>query len=406
MDWYEMIILSWVLWILLLLPLLYWFSLAVASIKAPPCPNNGNRIPQTRFALAIPAHNEEAVISETVQRLLQMDYPAELFRVCIVADYCDDQTAFLARQAGALVFERNTGKRTGKGAALQWLFQQVLQEPGLDAIVVFDADTLVDPSFLRIMDARLANGSQVIQGQHVISNPSDGWFPALTWAMFLIDNRYQNLGRVNLGLSAKHMGDSICFQTDVLRKLGWGEGLTEDYQLRHRLVLAGYRIDYEHQAKGYGEAPLGWEQARKQRLRWLKGTRESNRGNIRQMLAAAIRERSMAIMDCVLQAVIPSFSTIAVFAMGFLILQVLVNLILPDPIFPRNVLIAWICLVVLAFFYPMGGLLLEKAPLKAYLVILTGPFFILWRTILVLRIFLGKGEISWVRTQHGRKKAD
>jgi len=54
----------------------------------------------------------------------------------------------------------------------------------------------------------------------------------------------------------------------------------------------------------------------------------------------------------------------------------------------------------------MGGLLLEKAPLKAYLVILTGPFFILWRTILVLRIFLGKGEISWVRTQHGRKKAD
>jgi cellulose synthase/poly-beta-1,6-N-acetylglucosamine synthase-like glycosyltransferase len=34
---------------------------------------------------------------------------------------------------------------------------------GLDAIVVFDADTLVDPSFLRIMDARLANGSQVIQ---------------------------------------------------------------------------------------------------------------------------------------------------------------------------------------------------------------------------------------------------
>jgi cellulose synthase/poly-beta-1,6-N-acetylglucosamine synthase-like glycosyltransferase len=126
--------------------------------------------------------------------------------------------------------------------------------------------------------------------------------------------------------------------------------------------MAGYRIDYEHQAKGDGEAPLGWEQARKTRLRWLKGTRESNRGNIRQMLAAAIRERSMAIMDCVLQAVIPSFSTIAAFAMGFLILQVLVNLILPDPIFPPNVLIAWICLGSLRFSIRWGGCFLKKPP--------------------------------------------
>ncbi len=64
----------------------------------------------------------------------------------------------------------------GRGCPCNGCFSWVLQEPG-GAIVVFDADTSVDPSFLRIMDARLANGSQVIQGQHVISNPSDGWFP-------------------------------------------------------------------------------------------------------------------------------------------------------------------------------------------------------------------------------------
>ena len=92
------------------------------------------------------------------------------------------------------------------------------------------------------MDSRLAQGAQVVQGQHVIRNPDDGWFPALTWAMFLIDNRIQNLGRSNLGWSAKNMGDSICFRADVLRRLGWGEGLTEDYQLRQRLLLAGIAI--------------------------------------------------------------------------------------------------------------------------------------------------------------------
>ncbi len=86
MDWYEMIILRG------FVDPSSSFAVLVQSGSgiplAPSCPNNGNRIPQTRFALAIPAHNEEAVISETVQRLLQMDYPAELFRVCIVADYC------------------------------------------------------------------------------------------------------------------------------------------------------------------------------------------------------------------------------------------------------------------------------------------------------------------------------
>ena len=65
----------------------------------------------------------------------------------------------------------------------------------------------------------------MIHGQHIIRNPNQSWFPALTWAMFLIDDRFQNLDRSNLGWSAKNMRDSICFRVDVLRQLGWGEGL-------------------------------------------------------------------------------------------------------------------------------------------------------------------------------------
>jgi len=68
-----------------------------------------------------------------------------------------------------------------------------------------------------VMDARLAQGDQVIQGQHVIRNPKQGWFAALTWAMFLIDNRYQ-IWPLQFRWSAKHMGDSICFEKPYYAK--------------------------------------------------------------------------------------------------------------------------------------------------------------------------------------------
>ncbi|MGC8880429.1 MAG: glycosyltransferase family 2 protein, partial [Anaerolineae bacterium] len=158
--------------------------------------------PTHRFAVLIPAHNEEAVIGRTLDRLYNQHYPKHLYDVFIVADHCTDETAIIARQHGATSYERQTGLRGSKGAALAWLIERVF-ETGIpyDALVIFDADTQVDAKFLRVMDARLARGDRVVQGQHRISNPGAGWFAALTWAMFMIDNRFQNLGRSNLGLS-------------------------------------------------------------------------------------------------------------------------------------------------------------------------------------------------------------
>ena len=108
--------------------------------------------------IVIPAHDEAGVIRATVSRLLAMDYPAHLFSIHIIADHCSDNTAEVARHAGAVVHERNEGPRTGKGAALSWLFQRILEKEQCDAVVIFDADTRVDPEFLRVMDWRLATG--------------------------------------------------------------------------------------------------------------------------------------------------------------------------------------------------------------------------------------------------------
>ncbi len=393
-------ILSLILLIFLTIPLLYWLLLALAAIHHVRPVSIAKHKPQNRFAITIPAHNEDAVIAKTVQRLYELDYPSDLYTIHIVADHCSDDTAKLARQSGAIVHERNEGPRTGKGAALSWLFRQVLEKNNVDAIIIYDADTRVDPQFLRIMDTRLAQDDQVIQGQHVIRNPGQGWFATLTWAMFLIDNRFQNQGRANLGWSAKHMGDSICFRSNVLRKMGWGEGLTEDFQLRQRLLLENICIAYEPMAKGYGEAPQTWAKALAQRARWLRGTADSSQKLGPQLLKAALKTWRGPLLDGAMQAYFPSYSTLSLLSLSILAFQIGIFLFWPRSINPP-LIVAWAVYALLLFLYPFFGLVLEHAPLKAYLAILSGPLFIVWRTWLAVKARFARKPITWVRTAHG-----
>jgi len=397
----SFITVSVTLLLLLLLPLGYLLLLAIGAIRSASTPETRHRSPSTRFMIIIPAHDESSVIRTTVSRLLAIEYPVHLFSIHIIADHCSDNTAEAARQAGAVAHKRNEGPRTGKGAALSWLFQKILKKDQCDAVVIFDADTRVDSEFLRVMDWRLAQGDQVIQGQHVIRNPESGWFPALTWAMFLIDNRFQNLGRSNLGWSAKNMGDSICFRVDVLLQMGWGEGLTEDYHLRHKLLLHDIRIAYEPAAIGYGEAPITWDRARAQRARWLRGTHDSSKQYVKQLILQGVKRRNLAMLDGALQARFPSYSTLSLLSLILLMIQVLMNYFIKQ-IFPLPLVGAWAAMVVTLLIYPWVGLALERAPVRAYIAILIGPYFILWRTWLALTSRFGRKQVTWIRTEHGK----
>jgi cellulose synthase/poly-beta-1,6-N-acetylglucosamine synthase-like glycosyltransferase len=385
---------------LALLDTAYLYLLAFASLRKT-CTSKSNN-PPLRFAAVIPAHNEARVIGNTVETILAAGYPKHLLDVFVVADHCNDDTAELAREAGAVCFELDEGERSGKGRALSWLLMRIFEKKtGYQAVAVFDADTQVQPSFFNIMSARLSTGSQVVQGNYMIRNPQDGWFPALAWAMFLIDNRCQNLGRTNLGLSAKNMGDSICFQSGVLRWFGWGKGLTEDYALRQRLLLEGIHIDYEPAAVGKGYAPVNWHEASIQRARWLVGTYQASRKWARKMLISGIKSRDPALIDGALQALLPSYSTLTLMS-GLITVM---TWIFQDWLWSW-LPFTWTMLLVLLFIYPLICLAFERAPLRAFTVILTGPVFILWRTWLGFSSRFIKQEVSWERTPRRVKSGE
>ncbi|MBR0278004.1 MAG: glycosyltransferase, partial [Clostridia bacterium] len=100
------------------------------------------------YALIVAAHNERRVIENMVDSLKRLDYPKDKYSIFVVADNCADNTAELARNAGAEVFERFDDTKRGKGFALEWMFDKIYQmERKYDSVIIFDADNIVDKDF-------------------------------------------------------------------------------------------------------------------------------------------------------------------------------------------------------------------------------------------------------------------
>jgi cellulose synthase/poly-beta-1,6-N-acetylglucosamine synthase-like glycosyltransferase len=352
-----------------------------------------------RLAVAIPAHNEEAVIGVSVRRLLQSNYPRECFDVHVVADYCVDGTAAAAAAAGALVHPREVGPRGRKGYALGWLFRQLLADSKpYDAIVVFDADSEVDQQFLKQINGALNSGVRVIQGRHIILNPSAGTFSALADADMRLNNRLRNQAKANLGLSARLMGDAMCFHRCVLEEYPWAQAssLAEDREYGIYLTMQGIRVVYEPNAVSAGQATTLWKDATSQRLRWYGGVFEIQKQYVRPLLAAALRKRDAAAFDLALDLLLPSFSTLAVLAAMTTLLSAVLTL---AGLIPQVLLFGAVSLTALAVAFPFLGLVAERAPRSAFRALIRGPMYALWRVWIGARALLQRGNVPWVRTR-------
>jgi cellulose synthase/poly-beta-1,6-N-acetylglucosamine synthase-like glycosyltransferase len=132
---------------------------------------------QHRYAFFIAAHNEEPVIGNLVRSIKAQDYPADLIDTFVVADACNDRTAEEARAAGAIVYERNDLARKGKSWVLDYGFNRILDEYGdrYEAFIVFDADNLLAPNYVTIMNQAFDAGYLVCTSYRNSKNFDSSW---------------------------------------------------------------------------------------------------------------------------------------------------------------------------------------------------------------------------------------
>jgi cellulose synthase/poly-beta-1,6-N-acetylglucosamine synthase-like glycosyltransferase len=266
-------------------------------------------------------------------------------------------------------------------------------------VAVFDADSLVDPGFLRAMDGHLQAGRLVLQGQHVVSNPGDSLLAAVAAVDMRLNNRLRNQSRRNLGLACRLMGDAMVFDARILAAYGWpAESVIEDREYGYELLLRGIRAVYVPEARSHGQAARGWKQAEPQRLRWYAGVGSMRRRLAARLLGGAVRTRSVALLDGLLELVMPSYSTLVAFSALNLGLVLLLRWTAPAVRSPLGV---WVSVGLLAawVFYPFVGLMVDGAPRWAFKALALGPAYLIWRLWIAVLVRLRGDRITWVRTR-------
>ncbi|MEW6067219.1 MAG: glycosyltransferase family 2 protein [Nitrospirota bacterium] len=118
-----------------------------------------------RYAILIPAYNEEKNISEVIRGAI--NFVKDIF---VVDDGSNDRTSLKAEAEGAHVIKHN--KNMGKGAALNTGFSEITKND-LDAIITIDADGQHLPSEIpKLITAFENKKGDIIIGERTINRES------------------------------------------------------------------------------------------------------------------------------------------------------------------------------------------------------------------------------------------
>lgn len=286
---------------------LYYFTIGLIGFLPIWDRNKKIKDKNHKFALLVAAHNEEQVIANMVESLNQLDYPRDCYDIFVIADNCTDNTAKVAREAGAIVYERFNDKERGKGFALEWMFDKLYNmEEQYDYVSIFDADNLVDSQFLKYMNIRANQGFKVVQGFLDSKNPYDSWITASYSYCFWSVNRIFQFPRYKLGLCCQLSGTGFIIALDTLKELGWGATcLTEDMEFTMKLCLNDEKVAFAYDAKIYDEKPLTLKQSWNQRIRWMQGHWDVASRYFKKLFKKGIKERKWACIDAATYLVQP-----------------------------------------------------------------------------------------------------
>lgn len=357
-----------------------------------------------KMAVLIAARNEAAVIGELVHSLRRQKYPRELFDIYVLPNNCTDDTARIAKKAGAKILLIDQPVHS-KGEVLRYAFQALSGTGAYDAYVIFDADNIVDPGFLRAANNALCAGYPVAQGYRESKNPNDSWVAGCTSVFFWFMNRLYSQARFALGMCTALNGTGIMISDEVIQKIGWNPcSLTEDLEFTAQCILNDIKIGWMGDAILYDEQPRRLRDSILQRQRWTAGGLQCLYRYFGRLIRHCFRGNPLRVWDMLLIYAGPFIQLIStipiVYTCASLIHQVRTS--------PQGMTLAIVSLASMAGAFVLGSALvvllicvLEKKMCKRRIVeMCTMWFFLLTWTLINLMAPFRKPP-KWVSIPHG-----
>ncbi len=277
--------------------LYYGLTGLFAFIKSPKKSKPSDSEKQNRFAVIIAARNEEQVIGQLIDSLNKQHYDRSLFTIFTAVNHCTDDTEAIARNFGSEIISCPDSVAS-KGDVLKFAFASLRKRDDIDAYVVFDADNLVHPDFLRQMNHAINNGTQVAQGKRDCKNLSDNWISASYALFYYMQNFFLNRARRNIGGSATINGTGFMITKKALDFTGFDtHSITEDVEYTGICAVKGVRIDYVEDAVTYDEQPTRFCVSFRQRKRWSIGNLQCWTSYVLQLISTFFKTGRLACVD-------------------------------------------------------------------------------------------------------------
>ena len=357
-----------------------------------------------KFMAILPAHNEEMVIGNLVDSLMNQDYDKDLLDIYVIADNCTDNTAKIAKEHGAIVYERFDEAHKTKGFALNWFLQQKIKENAdYDAFFVFDADNIVDKNFTKNMNKKLCQGEEVVQGYRDIKNPADTWVTAGYALFYWTMHRFYHLARYNVGLSPLLNGTGFMVKFDLVKNTGWDTvTLTEDIEFSLKRIITGKRLGWSTDAIVYDEQPLTFKASWSQRTRWTVGHIQCMQTYTKDLALAVKEHKTLMNLDGLLYIV----GSFPMFILSIVLLLANFVLYMGNAMTTFDLVINVLRYVLPTFFLPILSavfvMALEKKPIKPMAKwLMYYPLFLgSWLVINATCLF--KKDVKWEKIDHVR----
>jgi len=340
----------------------------------------------------VAAYNEKRVIERLLNALAQLEYPE--YEVVVVDDSTDESVQILEgwrNQPRFKILHRTS--RTGyKGGALSEALK--VMDPRAEYVVVFDADSVpfadsierLLPLFYRVSDGtsirrfeaafgrieppsepgkvkRRAEVAAVQSYQWHVLNKSESWLTEAVRAeysgSYMIERPFQDA----IGALKMIAGTAYMIRADVLRDVGWGTSITEDWELTLKLYARGYKVIYTPWAETPAECVSTFARLARQRMRWAEGHTHN------------VRKWFLPIMGSPLVTPIEKLEFVydsTYYLQAALFVAGSISWLISELVFRTHVpgwtaLLGWSLIFSNVFALPLmnlGGLILEEAPLR------------------------------------------
>jgi hypothetical protein len=365
--------------------------------------------PRHRFAVIVPAHDEEGIIGSTIDSVVDQRYPADLFSVHVVADNCTDETAAVARKHGADVHERLDDGAPGKGPALGWLVERLAgRADKLDAVVIIDADTSMSPDFLRFVDTAVAIGGSAWQAYYTVRDPEASPATSLRHAALVLRHYVRPLGRTALGGSCGLFGNGMVFRTELLRDRQFSAHLTEDVEFQLELLLDGELVGFVPEAVVEAEMPTTFAAARTQNERWELGRLQLAQRYVPELLRRAAQpgaRHRVACIDAALDQLVPPLSVLATATASVVLGATALGAGDRSRVRRAGLVMAWASALGFAL-HVVGGFRVAEVPRSVYRALLHAPRLVAWKVLLWLRVLVRPEDVSWKRTARNQPTSE